>query len=65
MKFTAFQLFKMAFAVAAGYELGRTIPVGLIQVLHKRNREQIKQRYREGLQAVPDYKKARETPTGD
>ena len=66
MKLTAWQLFKMAFAISAGYELGRTIPVGLLQALNKRNREQIKKRYKEGLQAVPDYKKAAtETPTGD
>lgn len=66
MKLTAWQLFKMAFAITAGYELGRTIPVGMITALNKRNREQIKKRYKEGLQAVPDFKKsATETPTGD
>lgn len=70
MKVTSFQLFKWAFAVAAGYELGRTIPVGLIQAFNKHNRAQIKKQYREGVKKAEQNGKAvrlvkdTETPTG-
>jgi len=70
VKVTSFQLFKWAFAVAAGYELGRTIPVGLIQALNKKNRAEIKKRYREGVKEAEKNGRAvrlvqdTETPTG-
>lgn len=50
MKITAFQLFKMAVAVGAGYELGRILPGVTASVLSKKSREEIKERYRQGMQ---------------
>lgn len=46
---SAWQWFKIAAAVGAGYELGRIAPQVVVRLLSKKTIEEIKDRYREGM----------------
>lgn len=47
---SAWQLFKAAAAIGAGYELGRIAPQVVVRLLSKKTMKEIKDRYREGMQ---------------
>lgn len=72
MNLTFLKALKLAIAVGAGYEIGRTLPQAVAQALNKRNRAHYKRMYRDGMRdyekqsgirVVPDQ--PAETPTGD
>ena len=50
MKFTFGQLFKAGLAVGLGYELGRIAPLVVTRLLSKKTVEELKERYRQGMQ---------------
>jgi DNA invertase Pin-like site-specific DNA recombinase len=71
VKLTFFNVLKIAIAVGAGYEFGRTLPRAIALILNEDGREQIKTKYREGVKEAEKNGKAvrlvkdTETPTGD
>lgn len=58
MKLTAWQLFKAALAISAGYEFGRILPGAVIRLAHKQTIRDVKEQYHRRMHVVRN-----ETPT--